>query len=127
MAVSLVLDDGSVVTRSAAAAVLDLSVDPARRPDHAARRGCQPQGALLPGLYVRVRLAQAQLPWHALPQQAVQRGGGGDTVMVVGADGKARAAAGEVGPAGPAMVVLEGLRRRAGGGRRLQKIRPTRR
>jgi membrane fusion protein (multidrug efflux system) len=38
---------------------------------------------------VRVRLSQAQLPSGILvPQQAVTRGGQGDTVMVVGADNK---------------------------------------
>jgi membrane fusion protein (multidrug efflux system) len=49
-----------------------------------------PDNALLPGQYVRVRLAQAQLPSGILvPQQAVTRGGqAGDTVMVVGADNK---------------------------------------
>jgi membrane fusion protein (multidrug efflux system) len=49
-----------------------------------------PDNALLPGQYVRVRLAQAELPSGILvPQQAVTRGGQtGDTVMVIGADNK---------------------------------------
>jgi membrane fusion protein (multidrug efflux system) len=49
-----------------------------------------PDRALLPGQYVRVRLAQAQLPAGILvPQQAVTRGGAqGDTLMVVGPDNK---------------------------------------
>jgi membrane fusion protein (multidrug efflux system) len=46
---------------------------------------------LLPGLYVRVRLEQAQASNAiALPQQAVTRSPQGDSVMVVGADGKVK-------------------------------------
>lgn len=47
-----------------------------------------PNQALLPGQYVRVRIAQASLPNAILvPQQAVTRGGAqGDTLTVVGAD-----------------------------------------
>ena len=75
-----------------------------------------------------MRLAQAQLPRGiTLPQQAVQRGTAGDTVMVVGADGKVAARPVKVGQ-GPARqwVVLEGLT----GGEQvvvdgLQKIRPN--
>ena len=47
-----------------------------------------PDQLLLPGLFVRVRLAQSEIPdamW--LPQQAVTRTADGDRVMVVGADG----------------------------------------
>jgi membrane fusion protein, multidrug efflux system len=45
-------------------------------------------GMLLPGQYVRVRLAQAELPSAMLvPQQAVTRSNQGDTVLVVGANG----------------------------------------
>jgi membrane fusion protein (multidrug efflux system) len=40
-------------------------------------------------MYVRVRLEQAEANARiTLPQQAVTRGATGDTVMVVGADGK---------------------------------------
>ncbi len=46
-----------------------------------------PQGRLLPGLFVRVRLAQAEVPQAVwLPQQAVSRTAEGDRVMVVSAD-----------------------------------------
>ncbi len=48
-----------------------------------------PQRLLLPGMYVRVRLQQAEVPnGILLPQQAVTRGASGDTVLVVGADNK---------------------------------------
>jgi membrane fusion protein (multidrug efflux system) len=48
-----------------------------------------PDGLLLPGQYVRVRLAQAELPAGILvPQQAVTRSNTGDTVLVVGEGNK---------------------------------------
>jgi membrane fusion protein (multidrug efflux system) len=48
-----------------------------------------PKGELLPGLYVRVKLEQAQATNAiTLPQQAVTRTQQGDTVSVVSADGK---------------------------------------
>ena len=48
----------------------------------------KPDGQLLPGLYVRVRIRQAQANNAiTVPQQAVTRNQG-DSVMVVGADGK---------------------------------------
>jgi len=48
-----------------------------------------PGGQLLPGLYVRVRVEQAQASnVITVPQQAVTRSNQGDSVMVVAADGK---------------------------------------
>ena len=48
-----------------------------------------PGGLLLPGLFVRVRLEQAQASNAiTVPQQAVTRNNQGDSVMVVAADGK---------------------------------------
>jgi len=48
-----------------------------------------PKGELLPGLYVRVKLEQAQATNAiTLPQQAVTRTQQGDTVSVVDKDGK---------------------------------------
>jgi len=128
VAVSLVLDDGSVYPQRGKLLFSDLSVDPGTGQIALRAEVPNPKGALLPGLYVRVRLAQAQLPRGiTLPQQAVQRGTAGDTVMVVGADGKVAARPVKVGQ-GPARqwVVLEGLT----GGEQvvvdgLQKIRPN--
>ena len=128
VAVSLVLDDGSVYPQRGKLLFSDLSVDPGTGQIALRAEVPNPTGALLPGLYVRVRLAQAQLPRGiTLPQQAVQRGTAGDTVMVVGTDGKVAARAVKVGQ-GPARqwVVLEGLT----GGEQvvvdgLQKIRPN--
>ncbi len=128
VAVSLVLDDGSVYPQRGKLLFSDLSVDPGTGQIALRAEVPNPKGALLPGLYVRVRLAQAQLPRGiTLPQQAVQRGTAGDTVMVVGTDGKVAARPVKVGQ-GPARqwVVLEGLT----GGEQvvvdgLQKIRPN--
>ena len=48
-----------------------------------------PKGELLPGLYVRVRIEQAQATNAiTLPQQAVTRTQQGDTVNIVDKDGK---------------------------------------
>ena len=48
-----------------------------------------PGGALLPGLYVRVRIEQAKAANAVLlPQQSVTRANQGDTVMVVDSAGK---------------------------------------
>lgn len=128
VAVSLVLDDGSVYPQRGKLLFSDLSVDPATGQIALRAEVPNPKGALLPGLYVRVRLAQAELPAGiALPQQAVQRGSAGDTVMVVGADGKVapRPVKVSLGP-NRQWVVLEGL----SGGEQVvvdgfQKIRPN--
>jgi membrane fusion protein (multidrug efflux system) len=68
----------------------DVTVDPTSGQVTLRAEVANPDNALLPGQYVRVRLAQAQLPnGIVVPQQAVTRGGqAGDTVMVVGADNK---------------------------------------
>jgi membrane fusion protein (multidrug efflux system) len=67
-----------------------VTVDPSSGQITLRAQVANPDNALLPGQYVRVRLAQAELPSGILvPQQAVTRGGqAGDTVMVVGADNK---------------------------------------
>jgi membrane fusion protein (multidrug efflux system) len=71
-----------------------------------------PGGTLLPGLYVRVRLEQAQASNAiTLPQQAVTRSPQGDTVMVVGADGKVSPRPIKVGnQQGGQWVILDGLK-----------------
>jgi len=128
VAVSLVLGDGTVHPQRGRLLFSDLSVDPATGQIALRAEVPNPKGALLPGLYVRVRLVQAELPSGiALPQQAVQRGTAGDTVMVVDAEGKVAARPVKVSQ-GPnrQWVVLEGL----SGGEQVvvdgfQKIRPN--
>ena len=71
-----------------------------------------PQRELLPGLYVRVRLEQAQVDnGIALPQQAVTRSTKADTVMVVGADNQVTQRPVKLGPSqGSNWIVLDGLK-----------------
>ncbi len=47
-----------------------------------------PDGVLFPGLFVKVHIAQTEIPnAFLIPQQAVTRSGQGDTVMIANADG----------------------------------------
>ena len=120
--VHVVLEDGSEYANPGRLLFSDLSVDPTSGQITLRAEVPNPDGALLPGLYVRVRLEQAKAGNAVLlPQQAVTRSAQGDTVMVVDADGKVstahrqdrQRAGGPVGrPRWP-----EG--RRAGHGRRL--------
>ena len=70
-----------------------------------------PRGLLLPGLYVRVRLEEAQATDAILlPQQAVARANEGDTVKVVGTDGKVASRNVKLGRSqGEDWIVLGGL------------------
>ena len=90
----------------------DLSVDPTTGQVTLRAEVPNPKGELLPGLYVRVRIEQAQVnDAIALPQQAVTRTQQGDTVTVVGADGKLSKRNVKVGTARDNQwVVLEGLK-----------------
>jgi membrane fusion protein (multidrug efflux system) len=111
VAVTVLLEDGSVYPLRGKLLFSDLSVDPSSNQITLRAEVPNPKGALLPGLYVRVRLEQAQVPSGILlPQQAVQRGSAGDTVMVVGADGKGAARPVKVSLGqGRQWVVLDGL------------------
>jgi membrane fusion protein (multidrug efflux system) len=88
--VSVLLDDGTELGRKGRLLFSDVTVDPTSGQVTLRAQVANPDSALLPGQYVRVRLAQAELPSGILvPQQAVTRGGqAGDTVMVVGPDNK---------------------------------------
>ncbi len=87
--VRLVLEDGSEYPRAGRLLFSDLTVDATSGQITLRAEVPNPEGTLLPGLYVRVRIEQAQASNAiALPQQAVTRSAQGDTVMVVGADGK---------------------------------------
>ncbi len=109
--VSLVLEDGSVYAQSGRLLFSDLSVDQATGQITLRAEVPNPKGLLLPGLYVRVRLEQAQVRnAMLLPQQAVTRSAQGDTVMVVGADGKVAPRKIKVGESqGSQWVILDGL------------------
>ena len=87
--VRVVLEDGSEYARAGKLLFADLTVDPTSGQIMLRAELPNPDGVLLPGMYVRVRLQQAQAnEVIELPQQAVTRSGTGDSVMVVGADGK---------------------------------------
>jgi membrane fusion protein (multidrug efflux system) len=111
--VSVMLDDGSELPRKGKLLFSDVTVDPATGQVTLRATLPNPDNALLPGQYVRVRLAQAQLPSGILlPQQAVTRGGAqGDTVTVVGPDGKPAPRTVKIGSQqGTDWVVLDGLK-----------------
>jgi membrane fusion protein (multidrug efflux system) len=110
-AVSLLMEDGSLYPLRGKLLFSDLTVDAGSDQITLRAEVPNPKGALLPGLFVRVRLEQAQAPAAILlPQQAVARGNGGDSVMVVGADGKVAPRPVKLGAAQAGQwVVLSGL------------------
>ena len=87
--VKVMLEDGITYARSGKLLFSDLTVDSTSGQITLRAEVPNPQGTLLPGLFVRVQLEQAQASNAiTLPQQAVTRSPQGDTVMVVAADGK---------------------------------------
>jgi membrane fusion protein (multidrug efflux system) len=110
--VHLVLEDGSEYPQPGKLLFSDLSVDPTSGQITLRAEVPNANGTLLPGLYVRVRLEQAKAGGAVLlPQQAVSRSPQGDTVMVVGADGKVAPRPVQIGSAqGGDWVVLGGLK-----------------
>ena len=87
--VRVVLEDGSEYPMPGKLLFTDLTVDPTSGQVTLRAEVPNPKGDLLPGLYVRVRIEQAQVSnGIAIPQQAVTRTQQGDTVSVVDAEGK---------------------------------------
>lgn len=121
------LEDGSEVAQAARLLFTDPTVDTATGQVTLRAELPNPQGLLLPGLFVKVRLAQASSDAAIrLPQQAVTRGPGGDSVLVLGADNKTTPRPVKIGASlGGDWVVLSGL---AAGERVVvdgfQKLRP---
>ena len=110
-AIRIVLDDGSEYPLPAKLLFADPTVDAATGQVTLRAELPNPQGLLLPGLFVKVRLSQASSD-HAirLPQQAVTRGPAGDTVLVVGVDNKPVPRTVQIGASqGGDWVVLGGL------------------
>ena len=82
------LDDGKEYPLPGKLLFTDLTVDPSTGQVSVRAELPNPEGMLLPGTYVRVRLEQAQIDSAALiPQQAVTRNEKGNFVMVVADDG----------------------------------------
>jgi membrane fusion protein (multidrug efflux system) len=132
--VQVLLEDGSVYPQAGRLLFSDLSVDASTGQIALRAELPNPQGLLLPGLYVRVRVAQAEVADGVLlPQQAVARGPSGDTVLVVAEDGSVSAKPVKLGPpqAGKALVlgglkagekvIVDGLQKAKAGG----KARPV--
>lgn len=111
-AVKVILEDGSQYEQPGKLLFSDLSVDPTTGQITLRAEVPNPKGRLLPGLYVRVELEQAQVSNAiTLPQQAVTRTKQGDTVMVVGADGKIETRSITIGSSqNGRWVVLAGLK-----------------
>ena len=109
--VRLVLEDGSLHPLPGRLLFSDLSVDPSSGQITLRAEIPNPDGTLLPGLYVRVRLQQAQAEGAILlPQQAVARTPQGDSVRVVAADGGLSTRPVKVGQAQAGQwLVLDGL------------------
>ncbi len=89
VAVQVLLEDGTPLKQPGKLLFSDLTVDASSGQVTLRAEVPNPDGLLLPGQYVRVRLAQAELPAGMLvPQQAVTRATGGDSVLVVGEGNK---------------------------------------
>jgi len=87
--VNIALEDGTTYAHPGKLLFSDLSVDPTTGQITLRAEVPNPDGNLLPGLYVRVRISQAQASnVITVPQQAVTRTETGDSLMVVGDDGK---------------------------------------
>jgi membrane fusion protein (multidrug efflux system) len=111
--VTVVLDDGSTLPQKGRLLFSDVTVDPSTGQLTLRAEMDNPDRSLLPGQYVRVRLAQAEVPNGILvPQQSVTRGGPqGDTLMVVGPDNKPAPRTVKIGSQeGANWVVTSGLK-----------------
>ena len=110
--VRVVLEDGSEYAQAGKLLFSDLTVDATSGQITLRAEVPNPDGFLLPGMYVRVRFEEAQANAAiVLPQQAVQRSSQGDSVMVVSSDGKATPRPVRVGSAeGGQWIVLDGLK-----------------
>ncbi len=88
--VELLLEDGSVYPHAGRIFFTDQAVDPATGAVSLRAEFANPQGELLPGMFVRLRFPEA-LAENVIrvPQRAVQSGAQGQFVMVVGEESKA--------------------------------------
>ncbi|MBO9643908.1 efflux RND transporter periplasmic adaptor subunit [Pseudacidovorax sp. NFM-22] len=87
--VRIVLEDGTEFAQRGRLLFSDLTVDASTGQITLRAEVPNPKGELLPGMYVRVRTEQAQVDKAiSVPQQAVTRTDQGDTVTIVGQDGK---------------------------------------
>jgi membrane fusion protein (multidrug efflux system) len=110
--VKVLLEDGSAYPQPGRLLFSDLQVDPTSGQVSLRAEVPNPQGLLLPGMYVRVQLEQAKANNAILlPQQAVTRSGQGDTVLVVDQQGKVQPRPVKVGGARDGnWIILDGLK-----------------
>jgi membrane fusion protein (multidrug efflux system) len=124
--VQVVMEDGTVYSHSGKLLFSDLAVDPATGTVALRAEIPNPDGFLLPGMFVRVRVQQAVAEQGiTVPQRGVQRGPQGAYVMVV-KDGTVQTLPVTTGAAqGDVWVITDGLK----GGEQvivegLQKVKP---
>lgn len=110
--IKVLLEDGSEHPQTGKLLFADLTVDSTSGQVTLRAEVPNPKGSLLPGLFVRVRLVQAQVPSAIkLPQQAVIRTPQADTVLVVNDEGKVRPRVVKLGSQqGGQWIVMEGLK-----------------
>ncbi len=110
--IQVLLDDGTPYDRPGKLIMAGISVDPSSNQITLRAELPNPDGLLLPGMYVRVRIEQAQSVGALLvPQQAVQRSIVGSTVMLVDDQGKVSSVPIRTGQQiGSRWIVTEGLK-----------------
>lgn len=107
----LVLEDDSVYPLTGKLLFSDLAVDPGTGAVSLRAEFPNPKKELLPGMFVRVRYAQAKADkLITLPQRAVQLSPAGASVLIVGEDGKVAPRPVKLGGmSGSSWTVLSGL------------------
>jgi len=110
--VRIALEDGTTYAHPGKLLFSDLTVDQTTGQITLRAEMPNPDGVLLPGLYVRVRISQAQATnVITVPQQAVTRTETGDSLMVVGDDGKVSTRSVKISAAqNNRWIVTEGLK-----------------
>jgi len=110
--VRITLDDGTELPQPGKLLFSDLTVDQTSGQVTVRALVPNPGGALLPGMYVRGRIAQSEVDSAILlPQQAVTRSTQGDNVLVVGSDGKPATRPVKLGGVdNGSWIVLDGLK-----------------
>ncbi|MFT4101281.1 MAG: efflux RND transporter periplasmic adaptor subunit [Burkholderiaceae bacterium] len=110
--IQVLLDDGTPYDKPGKLIMAGISVDPTSNQITLRAELPNPDGLLLPGMYVRVRIEQAQSVGALLvPQQAVQRSVVGSSVMVVDDQGKVSSVQIKTGQQiGSRWIVTEGLK-----------------
>lgn len=108
---TLVLENGQVYAHQGRLIFSDMSVDPGTGAITLKAEFPNPARLLLPGTFVRVRLAQGMAPDAvSIPQRAVLSGDQGQYVLLVGADKKVTARPVKLGAmAGDRFVIEDGL------------------